>query len=81
MEVTEYITKEGDRWDNIAYRAFGTCTNDVEIDGVMMNPIDAIIQLNPDVPITDVLAAGIKLYVPIVEQNSVETSLLPPWKR
>lgn len=69
MKYIEYITKEGDRWDLIAYEFYG--------DPYLYEPIVAA---NPDVPIKPILPSGIKLLVPVIEtKNTVEE--LPPWKR
>jgi phage tail protein X len=67
---TKYITVEGDRWDNIAYRAYGNA-----------NEVEALIFANPSVPITDVLPSGLELLVPIKDEPEVQQSNLPPWKR
>jgi phage tail protein X len=70
-QLTEYITKEGDRWDTIAYAAYGDASE-----------IQRLIEANPTVPIDPVLPAGVRLLVPIIETVSVEIDdkLLPPWK-
>lgn len=69
MEYYEYITKEGDRWDLIAYDFYG--------DATMYEPI---IVANPEVPIIPILPSGIKLKIPVIEiKNIIEE--LPPWKR
>ena len=68
-EFYEYITKEGDRWDLIAYQFYG--------DPMLYGPI---IVANPDVPIIPILPGGIKLRIPVIElKNTIEE--LPPWKR
>ncbi len=68
-EFYEYITKEGDRWDMIAYEFYG--------DPMLYEPI---IVANPEVPIIPILPSGIKLRVPVIEtKNTIEE--LPPWKR
>jgi phage tail protein X len=67
---TKYITIEGDRWDTIAYRAYGNA-----------NEVEPIIFANPSVPITDVLPSGLELLVPIKDEPEVQQSNLPPWKR
>lgn len=67
---TKYITVEGDRWDNIAYRAYGN-----------PNEVEALIFANPSVPVTDVLPPGLELLVPIKDDPEVQQSNLPPWKR
>lgn len=70
-DFTQHITKEGERWDSIAYKAYGDA-----------NDINRIIEANPTVPITATLPGGIRLLVPIVETVAVEVdeTLLPPWK-
>lgn len=72
MANTEYITLEGERWDTVAYKAYGDPT-----------AIEDIIDANPDVAITARLEAGIRLQIPVKDTLAVEvdTTLLPPWKR
>ncbi len=72
MTFTEHITTENERWDTIAYAAYGDA-----------GAINGLIEANPTVPITATLSAGIRLLVPIVETVSVEidSNILPPWKR
>lgn len=67
---TRYITKNGDRWDLIAYKSYGDATM-----------IDIIIAANPGVSVDPVLKEGITLNIPIVDEPDVDKSLLPPWKR
>ncbi len=69
--ITEYITMKGDRWDTVAYKAYGDATRMTEI-----------IEANPDVPTTPVIETGTRLNIPIIETDSeVDVSLLPPWKQ
>jgi phage tail protein X len=70
MTYTIYTTVEGDRWDTVAFKAYG--------DPMKISPI---IQANPQAPKSAVIPAGINLYVPIEELPTVNTSILPPWKR
>ena len=66
-----YITKDGDRWDLIAYDFYG-------------DPLayEAIIVANPHAPIAAVLEGGLTLSVPLIESdNTVADADLPPWKR
>lgn len=71
MKYYEYITKEGDRWDLIAYEFYG--------DATMYEPI---IVANPDVPILPILPSGLKLLIPEMDFKDLIPSLeLPPWKR
>lgn len=71
MSVTQYLTKQGDRWDNIAYQAYGDATRYMQI-----------IQANKPLAIEEELPAGIKINIPILEEDqSPPLDLLPPWKR
>lgn len=65
----EYITKDGDRWDLIAYEFYS--------DATLYEPI---ITANPEVPITPMLLSGLKLKIPIIEDSEEIEFTLPPWK-
>ncbi|HSA05720.1 MAG TPA: tail protein X [Candidatus Gastranaerophilales bacterium] len=66
----EYITKDSDRWDLIAYEFYSDATL-----------YESIIKANPDIPITPILTAGIKLKIPVIENNDQIQFELPPWKK
>lgn len=68
---TQYITLAGDRWDTIAFKAYGDCTT---------NQIKIIKDANPYVIVGDEFSEGVILNVPIMEQTS-SINDLPPWKR
>jgi len=71
MTYTKYITKDGDRWDEIAYRYLGDAMN-----------ITPIIDANPFVPIRPEIDGGIELYIPIFDPQPLQDfNNLPPWKR
>lgn len=70
MAQTTYTTKPGDRWDLIAYSAYGDVTKVVEL-----------IAANPRVPISAVIAENTILNIPIKENDLLKAELLPPWKR
>lgn len=74
MANTNYITQENDRWDLIAFKAYGDCTK---------SQIGLLQAANPNLEYTTVFKAGVKIVVPILEDAEVETSsaLVPPWKR
>lgn len=78
----EYITIDNERWDQVAYKAYGviTLTND---DGSKKPAMQTIIEANPSVPIYDKLPGGLILIIPVLTTNAAKTSteLLPPWKR
>lgn len=67
----QYITLEGERWDTVSWKAYGS----VEL-------IPLIAAANPSVPITDRLLAGVTLIIPVIDSGDkvVDTNLLPPWK-
>lgn len=66
----EYVTIDGDRWDQIAWKHYG--------DPAAYEPILAA---NPDVPFYTVLPGGLKLRVPVIEKPAAGIEGLPPWKR
>jgi phage tail protein X len=68
--VVEHVTREGDRWDSIAWEYYGDAT-----------AYEPIIAANPSIPISPVLPSGIKLYIPVItSEETVSTEGLPPWK-
>lgn len=70
--MTEYVTKPGDRWDVISYKAYGS-----------VNKIGDIIRANPSIPANDILQEGLLLQVPILDDADVQldATKLPPWKQ
>jgi phage tail protein X len=69
--LTEYLTIQGDRWDTIAFKAYGNSSLFGEIQ-----------DSNPNIILTDVFDGGIKILIPIIEIVQVSNlDLLPPWKR
>jgi phage tail protein X len=72
MANTTVTTYDGERWDQLAFRAYG--------DATLMN---LIIDANPTVSIDDRLTGGMVLVVPIVGNTTVKESTqgLPPWKQ
>jgi len=68
---TEYVTIQGDRWDSIAFKAYG--------DSSMFSKIQDV---NPNIPLVDNFEGGIKILIPIIEiLDTTNIDLLPPWKR
>ncbi len=65
----EYITKDGDRWDLIAYEFYSDATL-----------YESIITANPEVPIIPILPSGLKLKIPVIEDSNEITFILPPWR-
>lgn len=83
MKTAEYITKPGDRWDLISYKAYGTVGQITLDDGTKVNAMSYILQSNPDIKAESIITEGLLIQVPIIPTASVTTddSLLPPWKR
>lgn len=72
MADTTITTYDGERWDQVANRAYGDVTQ-----------MDTIINANPTVSVDDRLDGGIILTIPIIDVAIVNTSTtgLPPWKQ
>lgn len=73
--MTQYIayrTREGQRWDTVAYEVYGDPYG-----------YPQIIEANPVYRAVAVLAAGIVLRIPVDEQSepTIAPENLPPWKR
>lgn len=72
MANTFCTAYDGERWDQVAVRAYG--------DAGKMN---MLLAANPDMGIADRLAGGTVINVPVIDGVSVapDANLLPPWKR
>ena len=71
-EYYEHTTIEGDRWDLIAAQYYGDSYR-----------YEEIIVANPDIPIVPILPSGLKVRVPVIEDqdDTMTTEDLPPWKQ
>ena len=74
ITAIEHITREGERWDSIAWHYYGDAT-----------AYGRIIEANPDVDITDTLPSGLTLLIPVLPESEntahIAQADLPPWKR
>jgi phage tail protein X len=72
MTTVEYITKPGDRWDLISYKAYGT-----------IEKMGDIVRANPEISVDDVIPEGLLLQIPVIPDAIIliDKDLLPPWKR
>jgi phage tail protein X len=71
VEVIEHITREGDRWDLLAWEYYGDATQ-----------YEGIIAANNQVMIDPILPSGIIINIPVLEEPTAEldeTEGLPPW--
>lgn len=66
--MREYITAQGDTWDLIALRVYGS-----------ERYMTVLIEANPEHQETVIFPAGVRLKVP--EVTVPIPSTLPPWKR
>lgn len=68
MSVTVYKTIQGDMWDTISYRVFGTG-----------NYMHRLIEANPAIADVWVFGGGVIVVIPQI--SAEENRSLPPWKR
>lgn len=67
--MTQYTTLEGDKWDQISYRVYGTRAY-----------VDRLIRANTEHVGVYIFQAGVKLNIPQVSRNMTRAAM-PPWKR
>lgn len=72
MEEREYITKENDRWDIISNIFYGR----PDMFYVLQ---EANQHLPPQILYSPLLPAGIKLYIPQIEEE-INKAYVPSWK-
>jgi phage tail protein X len=75
-EYYDYTTIAGDRWDLLAWRYYG----DAHKQTVILEANRHLILDDLSVP-SLVLPRGLKLKIPVIEDEATNTDLLPPWKR
>lgn len=66
--LRSYMTQQGDTWDYIAYKLYGTEFG-----------MNALLDANPQFRHIVVFSAEIKLLVP--DYKATTKSILPPWRR
>lgn len=62
-----HITREGERWDQLAHRYYGSAL-----------AYERIIAANPHVALTAILPSGLTLSIPVIELEDLSEEL-PPW--
>lgn len=72
MATIQYITQDGERWDTVSQKMYGS-----------VGEVQLLTDTNPQIPITERLSGGLVLEIPVLESNDVtiNDNLLPPWKR
>ncbi|MEM4618914.1 MAG: tail protein X [Desulfurococcaceae archaeon] len=68
--LTKYITQDGDRWDTISEKVYGD---------PYLYPL--LLLFNPQYQDITIFPAGIELIVPIVEEETPEEEVAPPWQK
>ena len=67
--MTTYTTVQGDTWDLIAYRVYGTS-----------NAMSQLMEANPKHLKVGVFSAGVVLNTPVIDTTQMNEEL-PPWLR
>lgn len=72
IQSVNYTVKEGERWDSLAWKFYGS-----------VKAMSVLIENNPTIPLANVLPAGTQIIVPILDNtaDAVIKTNLPPWKR
>lgn len=71
----EYFTRDGDRWDSLAYRYYA----DVRLQTKL---IEENRKLFNGFAVPAILPAGLTIKIPLLtKKTTVDDSLLPPWKK
>ena len=69
--VLIYTTRDGDRWDTISHKHYGTAFE-----------IDRLIAANPHLPLAEQCTSGLTVFVPVIEQKmNNQQEDMPPWLR
>ena len=69
-EYLEHVTKEGERWDQLAFLYYGDAL-----------AFERIMAANPEMPLTSTLPGGVAILIPVVDSNTTSLQDLPPWNR
>lgn len=70
MSYIIHITKQGERWDTLAFKYYG--------DAARFLPI---IEANKALPVSESFPGGLRVFIPVLEAETTSTDRLPPWKR
>lgn len=69
-EFYSYVTEDKDRWDLIAYKFYAN-----------PNKYEEIIKANPTIKANPVLTAGIKLKIPVLQEEQTIKFEVAPWRK
>lgn len=68
--MNTYQTVQGDMWDSIAKRAYGT-----------ENAMDQLMRANPDLLQAAVFGAGEIVLLPQISAQEAASTAVPPWRK
>lgn len=69
--VLIYTTRDGDRWDTISHKYYGTAFE-----------INRLITANPHLSLAEQFESGLTVFVPVIQQTSNQQQQdMPPWMR
>ncbi|ACF12735.1 putative inner membrane protein [Chloroherpeton thalassium ATCC 35110] len=82
MEYYEHITQENDRWDLIAEAYYADATRFPEIIKANLNLLMRLPEedLRVFCPAFPLLPAGVRVKVPVEDDETTVTQNLPPWR-
>lgn len=67
--VLIYTTRDGDRWDTISHKHYGTAFE-----------INRLIAANPHLSLAEQFESGLTVFVPVIQQTSNQQQQdMPPW--
>lgn len=71
MSSINYTTKQGERWDLLSHRFYGS-----------IKSMNILTDANPSVPLDPIIEMGTTLIIPIIDNTSesVIVKNIPPWK-
>lgn len=76
-EYFEHKTKEGERWDLLAYRYYG----DADKMGVLIRTNQTLWDVDVGATPPMILPSGWVIKIPVIDDDVIDETNLPPWKR
>lgn len=71
-----HATRRGERWDTLAWTYYANADL-----GHLIIDANRALFLDPLQPIPQILPSGLTLQIPVIESETVNPDLLPPWMR
>jgi len=65
-----YLTEQGDKWDFISYKVYGTSSH-----------VNELLKANPELIEYYIFPAGIEVIIPDLAIEQTALSALPPWRQ